>query len=265
MKKKVLKGDETVKKVQQQELLINKQREELEIKKREEERLKEDLDEKSKNTVELKKKYDSKQAQIDDLTTNIQILVQKNAELKNEYSELGERYNGEEEKFRDVIKNYEIERKKYEFIIKYFITPEEKERVEKSLDYIEKENIYKINPKKAIINNYKTNMEKLKEMKKTKLLNKKQPVIKEDQINLKLIEPDSMCFDFSEKPMEDILRGIEKVLVDDDSDLLYFDKELNINTSTLNPGIVGVPPKKVDSKETSASSKIGFNKPIIRK
>ena len=102
-------------------------------------------------------------------------------------------------------------------------------------------------------------------MKKTKLLNKKQPVIKEDQINLKLIEPDSMCFDFSEKPMEDILRGIEKVLVDDDSDLLYFDKELNINTSTLNPGIVGVPPKKIDSKETTASSKIGFNKPIIRK
>ena len=265
MKKKVLKGDETVKKVQQQELLINKQREELEIKKREEERLKEDLDEKSKNTVELKKKYDSKQAQIDDLTTNIQRLVQKNAELKNEYSEMEERFNVEEEKFRDVIKNYEIEKKKYEFIIKYFVTPEEKERVEKSLDYIEKENIYKINPKKAIINNYKTNMEKLKEMKKTKLLNKKQPVIKEDQINLKLIEPDSMCFDFSEKPMEDILRGIEKVLVDDDSDLLYFDKELNINTSTLNPGIVGVPPKQIDSKETTASSKIGFNKPIIRK
>ena len=120
MKKKVLKGDETVKKVQQQELLINKQKEELEIKRREEERLKEDLNEKARNTVELKKKYDSKQAQIDDITAKIQMLVQNNAELKSEYTEMKERFNAEEEKFRDQIKKYEIERKKHEFIIKYF-------------------------------------------------------------------------------------------------------------------------------------------------
>ena len=73
-----------------------------------------------------------------------------------------------------------------------------------------------------------------------------------------------MCFDWSEKPMEDILRGIEKVLVDDDSDLLYYDKELHINTSTLTPGIVGVPNDKIENK-TSSSTPKSFQKPVIRK
>ena len=60
IKRKMIKGDDTQKKVKEQEIEIKRQREELEIKKREEQRLKEIQEEKEKNTIDLKKKYDTK-------------------------------------------------------------------------------------------------------------------------------------------------------------------------------------------------------------
>ena len=264
MKKKVLKGGETEKKVKDQEREINKQREELEIKKREEERLKEDLEEKSKNNIQLKKRYESKQANIDDLNEKILQLRQQIEVKKNENKDLTERYNEENQNLRDNIKLIDIERKKYEFFIKTFIPIEEKERIDNSLEYNEKDNSYKINPKKAIYNNYKTNMGKLKEMKKNKLMNKKIPVIKDEHINLQLEQPDQFTKELTEQPEQDVLNDIDKIITDDDSDLVYFDKELHMQSNQVSAAIVGVPPNKIDSKNTTSDS-LKFIKPKIKK
>ena len=67
----MIKCDDTQKKVKEQEIEIRRQREELEIKKREEQRLKEIQEEKEKNTFSLKKKYDNKKQNIDDLNDKI--------------------------------------------------------------------------------------------------------------------------------------------------------------------------------------------------
>ena len=257
IKSKMIKGDDTQKKVKEQEIEIKRQREELEIKKREEQRLKEIQEEKEKNTIDLKKKYDTKKQNIDDLNDKIGKVQAQLETKKRENKENEEKYSEEEDQFRNLILTQEKELKRLEYIIKKFVPPEEKERIEKCLEFSEKDGIYKINGKKALLNNYKQNIDKIKKMKKMKLKDPKSPTIIEDTINLQLEKPDAFCIDFSLEPPKEIIESIKNVLNDDDRDIFYYDKERKIQTNTLRPVMLDVPDSK---KEESKNSGIPSSK-----
>ena len=172
----MIKGDDTQKKVKEQEIEIKRQREELEIKKREEQRLKEIQEEKEKNTFVLKKKYDNKKQNIDDLNDQIgKIQAQLEAKTR-ENKENEEKFQEEEDQFRELLIRQEREVKRLDYIISKFVPEEEKERIMKCLEYSEKDGIYKINNKKALVNNYKQNIDKIKKMKKMKLKDPQSPI-----------------------------------------------------------------------------------------
>ena len=247
----VLKGEEKDKIVKKQEKELSKQKEELEIKRRAEERLKEELEERSKMNIELKKKYDSKQANIDDLDKKI-------AELKNQIEEVKKRnkenqriYQEEEATYNDEINSFNVENKKYDYILSNFVPLDEREKIEKCLDYDEKDNSYKINIKTAILHNYKDNFPKLKLMQKTKLNNNKLPNIIENQINLKLEEPDNYCYDELNQSSADVFKlitqEIQRIKTDDDSDLIYYNQKLDMIVSELDCDVVGLPNRRIKS------------------
>ena len=251
-KKAVLKGEENEKIVKKQEQEMSKQREELEIKRRAEERLKEELDERSKMNIELKKKYDSKQSHIEDLDKKI-------AELKNQIEEVKKRNNENQRIFQDEeanlneeINNFNVENKRYDFILNKFVPSEEREKIEKCLDYDEKENSYKLNLKTAILQNYRENFPKLKEMKKGKLNNSKIPAIMEEPISLQLEEPDYFCQEMLNENSVDLFRRISKeiehIKTDDDSDLVYYNQKLKMIVNTVDADVVGLGYKKTKKK-----------------
>lgn len=245
-KSKILQGDadEAQKKVIQQEHEINKRKQELEKQRIEEQRLKEIQEEKEKNTIELKKKYDSKKAHIDDLNTKIgqiQAQIEKN---KAENREMEQKYMEDEDEFRSALILGERDVKRLEYVIDKFIPKEEKERVEKSLEYSEKEGCYKVNAKKALLNNYKDNIDKIKVMRRVKLTNNKIPMIKDEPIHLQLEKPEMFCIEFNGEQNKEIFETIKNVLTDDDTDMFCYDKDLKIQTNKLSPEMLGVPTKK---------------------
>ena len=251
IKSKMIKGDDTQKKVKQQENEIKKQKEELEIKRREEQRLKEIQEEKEKNTIELKKRYDTKKQNIDDLNDKIGKLLGQIENKRMENKEMEEKYGDEEDEFRMLLLSRERENKRLEFIISKFVPPEEKERIEKCLEFSEKEGCYKINNRKAMVNNYKQNMDKLKKMKKMKLKNPKKPTIIEDGVNLQLEKPDAFCVEFNGEPTKEITDSIKNILLDDDTDFFYYDKELKIQTNNLTAEMCNVPDRKLNEDGTT--------------
>jgi len=153
MKKKVLNGSDAEKKVKEQENEIIRHKEELEIKKKEEIKLQEELKEQAKRNTELKMKYESYQANIDDLNEKINLLRQRIEEIKGENKENQERLGFELTNLQDEIKNIHIANMKKDFILQNFIPPEEKEKVAKCLEFNEKENTFFINKIDAIKNN----------------------------------------------------------------------------------------------------------------
>ena len=250
-----IKGDDTQKKVKEQEIEIRRQREELEIKKREEQRLKEIQEEKEKNTFSLKKKYDTKKQNIDDLNDKIG-KIQAQIEAKSrENKENEEKFGEEEDQFRELLIRQEREVKRLDYIISKFVPAEEKERILKCLEYSDKDGCYKINNKKALVNNYKQNIDKIQKMKKMKLKDPKSPTIIEDTINLQLEKPDAFCVKFSYEPSKETVDSFKNVLNDDDRDIYYYDKERNIQTNSLRPEMLEVPANKID-KMPSAKPKI---------
>ena len=256
IKGQMIKGDDTQKKVKEQEIEIKRQREELEIKKREEQRLKEIQEEKEKNTFVLKKKYDNKKQNIDDLNDQIgKIQAQLEAKTR-ENKENEEKFQEEEDQFRELLIRQEREVKRLDYIISKFVPEEEKERIMKCLEYSEKDGIYKINNKKALVNNYKQNIDKIKKMKKMKLKDPQSPSIIEDSINLQLEKPDAFCIKFSYEPSKETIDSFKNVLNDDDRDIYYYDKELAIQTNSLKAKMLGVPENKKDGGISSAKPKI---------
>ena len=256
IKGQMIKGDDTQKKVKEQEIEIKRQREELEIKKREEQRLKEIQEEKEKNTFVLKKKYDNKKQNIDDLNDQIgKIQAQLEAKTR-ENKENEEKFQEEEDQFRELLIRQEREVKRLDYIISKFVPEEEKERIMKCLEYSEKDGIYKINNKKALVNNYKQNIDKIKKMKKMKLKDPQSPTIIEDSINLQLEKPDAFCIKFSYEPSKETIDSFKNVLNDDDRDIYYYDKELAIQTNSLKAKMLGVPENKKDGGISSAKPKI---------
>jgi len=242
IKSQMIKGDDTQKKVKEQEIQIKRQREELEIKKREEQRLKEIQEEKEKNTFDLKKKYDTKKQNIDDLNDKIGRVQAQLEAKKRENKENEEKYNDEEDQFRNLILTQERELKRLEYVISKFVPAEEKERIEKCLEFSEKEGIYKINGKKALVNNYKQNIEKIQKMRKIKIKDPKSLTISDDNtINLQLEKPDAFCIELTAEPPKDFIDSIKNVLIDDDRDIFYYDKERKIQTNSLRPEMLQVP------------------------
>ena len=255
IKGQMKKGEDTQKKVKEQEIEIRRQREELEIKKREEQRLKEIQEEKEKNTFSLKKKYDTKKQNIDDLNDKIG-KIQAQIEAKSrENKENEEKFGEEEDQFRELLIRQEREVKRLDYIISKFVPAEEKERILKCLEYSDKDGCYKINNKKALVNNYKQNIDKIQKMKKMKLKDPKSPTIIEDTINLQLEKPDAFCIKFSYEPSKETVDSFKNVLNDDDRDIYYYDKERNIQTNSLRPEMLEVPANKID-KMPSAKPKI---------
>ena len=244
IKSQMIKGDDTQKKVKEQEIQIKRQREELEIKKREEQRLKEIQEEKEKNTFDLKKKYDTKKQNIDDLNDKIGRVQAQLEAKKRENKENEEKYNDEEDQFRNLILTQERELKRLEYVIKKFVPAEEKERIEKCLEFSEKEGIYKINGKKALVNNYKQNIDKIQKMRKMKIKDPKSQSISEDTINLQLEKPDAFCIELTPEPSKEFTDSIKNVLIDNDSDIFYYDKERKIQTNSLRPEMLQVPDSK---------------------
>ena len=118
------------------------------------------------------------------------------------------------------------------------------------MEFSEKEGIYKINGRKALLNNYKQNIDKIKKMKKMKLKDPKSPTIIEDTINLQLEKPDAFCIEFTLEPPKEFSDSIKNVLNDDDRDIFYYDKERKIQTNSLRPEMLGVP----DSKKEEVTS-----------
>jgi hypothetical protein len=152
-KKKVLNAGEIKKKVQEQESVINKHKEELMTKKKEEMKLKKALELEDKKNTELKKKYESTQANIDDLNEKIIILRNQIEIMKNDNKENQERFMIDLSNLQDDIRNIHMHNTKKEFIIETFIPQEEKEKVTKFIEYSDKEGIYFINRILAIKNN----------------------------------------------------------------------------------------------------------------
>ena len=256
IKGQMIKGDDTQKKVKEQEIEIRRQREELEIKKREEQRLKEIQEEKEKNTFDLKKKYDTKKQNIDDLNDKIgKIQAQLEAKTR-ENKENEEKFGEEEDQFRELLIRQEREVKRLDYIISKFVPAEEKERILKCLEYSDKDGCYKINNKKALVNNYKQNIDKIKKMKKLKLKDPQSPTIIEDSINLQLEKPDAFCIKFSYEPSKETLESFKNVLNDDDRDIYYYDKERSIQTNSLRPEMLHVPSSKKEGGMSSAKPKI---------
>ncbi len=153
MKKTVLKGNITEKKVKEQQDEINRQKEELEIKRREERKLMDSLKEQNLKKLELKKNYETSQAKIDDLNEKIGNLRQKIEEMKIENKDSGERLSRDLNNLQDDIKNIQIENMRKEFIINTFISQEEKEKISKCIEFNNKEGVHIINRIMAIKNN----------------------------------------------------------------------------------------------------------------
>ena len=98
---------------------------------------------------------------IDDLNEKINLLRNKIEDNKRENKETQDGYNHEINNLMQAIKDMEIDIKKKDFvridyvmqIITNFITPDEKEKLSKCIEYNEKEQCYVINSQIAIINN----------------------------------------------------------------------------------------------------------------
>jgi kinesin family protein 3/17 len=153
MKTTVLQGNITEQKVKEQESEIHRRKEELEIKRREEQRLQEELQAQNRKNVELKKKYETSQAYVDDLNEKIGVFRSKIEEMKIENKENQERISRELSNLQDDIKNIQIESMRKEFIINTFVSPEEREKISSCVEFNDKEQQFIINRISAIKNN----------------------------------------------------------------------------------------------------------------
>ena len=121
MEKKVIKGKDVEKKVKEQESKLLESKKILEEKRREEQKLQFELEIKRKNNIEIKQKYESNQAMIDDLNEKIDLLRNRVEDNKRENKDTQDGYNKEINNLMQAIKDMEIDCKKKEFVILYLI------------------------------------------------------------------------------------------------------------------------------------------------
>lgn len=116
MEKKLLKGKDVDKKLKEQEAKLMESKKILEEKRKEEQRLQFELEIKRKNNIEIKQKYESNQAMIDDLNDKINLLRNKIEDSKRENKDMQDGYNQEINNLMQAIKDMEIEIKKKDFV-----------------------------------------------------------------------------------------------------------------------------------------------------
>ena len=266
-KSKVLKGQETEKKVKQYEIEISKQKEEIEIKKREEQRLQESLKDKDSQKLELKKKYEDKNSHLEDLNNKLNQLREQIEEGEMEKNDIIKQFENDNSNWNYDIQNLNVENKQYDYIIEKFLPPEDVKKIEDVLEYNAEQNSFSIKISKAIMNNYKTNLRRIKEMRKNRLNNNKIPTIQDETINFQLEPQGSLCYsEFDPEALKLIETEIHQILVDDDNDQIYYDQQIHMLTPNLNAGIVKVSAKKLDSKNTTDSyNEKKFVAPVIKK
>lgn len=267
-KNKVLKGQETEKKVKQYEIEISKQKEEIEIKKREEQRLQESLKDKDSQKLELKKKYEDKNSHLEDLNNKLNQLREQIEEGEIEKNDIIKQFENDNSNWNYDIQNLNVENKQYDYIIEKFLPPEDVKKIEDVLEYNADQNSFSIKIRQAIKNNYKTNLRRIKEMRKNRLNNNKIPTIQDETINFQLEPQGSLCYsEFDPEALKLIETEIHQILVDDDNDQIYYDQQIHMLTPNLNAGIVKVSAKKLDLKNTTADSfnEKKFVAPVIKK
>ena len=243
MKSKVLNGDDAQTKVKNQEEKIKKTKEEIEAIKLEEERLKREYEEKSKPLYELKEKYKSMQAHSEDLNEKINLLRENIERLKKENKESAENIENDLISLGDYNKVLTIENLKKEFIIKHFIPESEKNKLIDCIEYSEKEESYIINKKKAIKNNYKSNKEIINKIKNNQISQLDEGFLKfgneksetDGLLNLNFEFVEKLVSDFTPEDNPHYRTEVEHILNDDDSDMNYLDKNLNIWDTNILP------------------------------
>jgi len=243
MKSKVLNSDETHLKVKKQEEEIKKTKEELQAFKLEEERLKRDLEEKNANNIRIKEKYNNMETHLDDLNEKIQLVRESIEKIKVENKESTEKLQSDLLSLEDYNKVLTIENAKKEFLMQNFIPEIEKKKIMDCVEYSDKEEAYFINRIKVIKNNYKSNRETINKMKNNQTSQLEEGYLKfenekseaENMINLNFEFADKLVSEFTNEPNPNYIAEVESILKDDDSDLLYYDRELNLFDSSVLP------------------------------
>lgn len=247
MKSKVLTSDEATKKVKEQEEAINKRKIELEAIEKEKVRLKKEFEEQNKKNFDVMKKYEDAQLHIDDLNNKIFLLKQEIEKIKSEKKESMERLQEEAMQLNETNKVFAMENSKKEFILKHFIPENEKTKISKCLKYNEKESEYTINRKAAIKNIYLSNRDIINKLKNNQRLDagfgiydsngfkKKNNDFDNLELNLNFEIVEKLVSQFIGEPNPSFNKEVDHIIRDDDSDLIYYDKKLNMFDSSIIP------------------------------
>lgn len=240
---KVLNSDETNLKVKKQEEEIKRTKEEIQAIKLEEERLLRDLEQSSKKKLELQAKYTNIQQNVEDLNNKIQLIKDNIEQMKNENRECIEKAEQDKFDLQDYIKYLKIDILKNEFIIKHFIPESEKKKIIDCIEYNEEEDKYVINKKKAVKQNYLTNKEIFAKIRNNQMQQLNEGFMNfcndsnepETLLNLNFEMTEPFVADFTGEPNPNYHMEVSQIIKDDDSDLLYYDKELDLFDSNIDP------------------------------
>lgn len=85
----------------------------------------------------------------------------------------------------------------------------------------------------------------------------------EQIINLKLELPERLITEFKGDQNEQAMKEIEHILKDDDGDLLYYDKELNLLDNNLTPSILRLTTPNINTSFSSTKSASTANSSIM--
>jgi hypothetical protein len=96
-------------------------------------------------------------------------------------------------------------------------------------------------------------------MKRSKLCVSKIPSIRDVGVQLQLEMPEKFTVDFNGEENDQVIKEIKRILMDDDSDLIYFDKELNVLDDNLTASIL-----QLNNSSTSVSGKTNGEKVTIK-
>ncbi|KAL0487949.1 kinesin family member [Acrasis kona] len=123
-------NDEKIKqKHREQELMIKRQKEELERNKQNEEELKRELREREENRLELADKYSSIQDEVEIKTKKLNKLWKLYQTCKNDIKELQLDFDQEREALSITLGDSERDRKLYKRVVELFVPPEELQKI----------------------------------------------------------------------------------------------------------------------------------------
>ena len=164
-------------------------------------------------------------------------------QMKNDNRECIEKAEQDKFDLQDYIKYLKIDILKNEFIIKHFIPESEKKKIIDCIEYNEEEDKYVINKKKAVKQNYLTNKEIFAKIRNNQMQQLNEGFMNfcndsnesETLLNLNFEMTEPFVADFTGEPNPNYNMEVSQIIKDDDSDLLYYDKELDLFDSNIDP------------------------------